>query len=65
MLYNNIKSISKSKGIPIYKIEEDLVLARGSISKWTTVNPGIDKVAKVAKYLGVTVEELIKESEEQ
>ena len=61
MLYENIKSISKSKGIPIYKIEEELCLARGSICKWTTVNPGVDKVAKVAKYLGVTVETLLKE----
>lgn len=60
MLLDNIKSLSKSKKIPIYKIEKQADIARGSISKWKTVKPSAEKVAKVASCLGTTVEELLK-----
>lgn len=65
MLYQNIKSIADSKKISIRKIEIDTGIVLGSIYHWDEIKPSVDKVAKVAKYLGVTVEELIKESEEQ
>lgn len=59
MIYQNIKSIADSKGISIRKIEQDVGIVLGSIYHWNDVNPSVDKVAKVAKYLGVTVEELL------
>lgn len=59
MLYNRIKDISKSKKIPLYKIEQRLELARGSIGKWRKNKPSYDKVVGVAKILGVSVEELV------
>lgn len=65
MLYQNIKSIADSKKISIRKIEIDTGIVLGSIYHWDEIKPSVDKVAKVAKHLGVTVEELIKESEEQ
>lgn len=61
MLYNNIKSIAKSQGIAICKMEKDLEIASGSICKWDVNTPGIDKVAKVAKYLNTTVDKLLKD----
>ena len=58
MLYEKIKSYSKEKKIPISKIEEMIGVVPGSICKWAKSNPSYDKVVKVAKIFGVTVEEL-------
>jgi hypothetical protein len=61
MIYSNIKAIADSKKISIRKIEMDTGIVLGSIYHWDEVKPSVDKVAKVAKYLGTTVEELIKD----
>ena len=61
MLYQNIKSIADSKKISIRKIEIDTGIVLGSIYHWDEIKPSVDKGAKVAKYLGVTVETLLKE----
>lgn len=61
MIYQNIKSIADSKNISIRKIEKETGIVLGSIYHWDEVKPSVDKVAKVAKYLNTTVEELIKE----
>lgn len=60
LIYQNIKEIADSKGISIRKIEMDTGIVLGSIYHWNDVKPSVDKVAKVAKYLGTTVEQLIK-----
>lgn len=62
MIYQNIKEIADSKGISIRKIEIDTGIALGSIYHWNEVKPSVDKAAKVAKYLGVTVEQLLEQS---
>ena len=61
MIYQNIKSIADSKKISIRKIEQETGITLGSIYHWDEIKPSVDKVAKVANYLGPTVEELIKE----
>lgn len=58
-VYGRIKSIAKEKGIPIYKMEDELGISRGSICKWNTVKPSYDKVVGVSKILGVPIEELL------
>lgn len=58
-LGTRIKKIAKSRGIPLYILEERMGFAKGSISKWNDNEPGIRKVQKVAKYLGVTIEQLL------
>ena len=60
MIYQNIKSISDSQKVSIRKIEQDTGITLVSIYHWNDVKPSVDKVAKVANYLGVTVEELLK-----
>jgi hypothetical protein len=60
MIYSNIKSIADSKKISIRKIEQETGIVLGSIYHWDKVKPSVDKVAKVASYLGTTIEELIK-----
>ena len=60
MIYQNIKSIADSQKVSIRKIEQDTGITLGSIYHWNDVKPSVDKVVKVANYLGVTVEELFK-----
>lgn len=58
MLYEKIKAYSKAKKIPISRIEKMIGVVPGSICKWANCNPSYDKVVRVAKIFGVTVEEL-------
>lgn len=60
VLYDNVKKICEKKGISVGKLEKDLEFSNGSICKWNESEPGIRKVQKVADYLGVTIEELLK-----
>lgn len=60
MLYQKIKALAKERKIPIYKIEEEIGIASGSLCKWDEIDPAYGKVVKVAKVLGVTVDELSK-----
>lgn len=64
MLYETIKAIAKENKIPIYKIEEELGFAQGSICKWNEIKPSYDKVLRVAQILGVSVEELVGKGKE-
>lgn len=60
MLYDNVKTICKKKGITISKIESDLGFSRSSICKWNENEPGIQKVKSVAEYLGISIDELVR-----
>ncbi len=64
VLYDNVKRICDEKGISVWRLEKDLGLSNRSVSKWNESEPGIHKVQKVAKYLGVSIEKLLIESEE-
>lgn len=64
MLFDNVKRICDEKGISIWKLERELDLPNCSIRKWNESEPGVRKVQKVADYLGVPIEELLKEDEE-
>lgn len=65
MLYDNVKKICEEKGLSIGKLEKDLQLSNGSICKWNENEPGIRKVQKVADYLGVSIEELLKDEQKE
>lgn len=64
MIFNNIRHLCREKGISITKLEDDLGFARSSVCKWNKNEPGIRKVQKVAEYLGVPIEELLRETED-
>lgn len=59
MIYQKIKEIADRKGVSIRKIEIETGITPSSIYHWNEIKPSVDKVAKVAKYLGVTVEEIV------
>lgn len=56
MIYSKIKEIAKQKGISIYRIERELKLSNGSISKWNKSTPAVTTIEKVARYLEVPIE---------
>ena len=64
MIFNNVRHLCREKGISITKLEDDLGFARSSVCKWNKNEPGIRKVQKVAEYLGVPIEELLRETED-
>lgn len=61
MIYDKIKEIASSKGISIYKIEKDLGLGNGAISKWNTSSPSAITLKSIANYLNVRFEQLLEE----
>ena len=62
-LYENIKFVAKSKGYSINQLEKELGFARSYISKFQKITPSMDKVQKIADFLGVSVDYLINGSE--
>lgn len=61
MLYNNVKKLCEEKNISISQLERDLGFPRSSVCKWNENEPGVTKVRKVADYLGVPMEQLLKQ----
>lgn len=61
MIFDNIRRLCRERGISITKLEDDLGFARSYVCKWNRNEPGIRKVQKVADYLGVRIEELLRE----
>ena len=63
MLYDNVKILCAEKNISVGQLEKELGFSNGSICKWNENEPGIRKVQKVAEYLGVSIEELLREDD--
>lgn len=58
-IYENLNRIREERRLSIRKVEIGAGLSIGSIDKWKTSIPGIDKLSKVADFLGVPVTELL------
>lgn len=63
-IYDNIKILADKKRISIAQIERDCNLSSASISKWNKSIPGVKSLSKVAEYLGVSTDDLIKQKQE-
>lgn len=57
-MLSKIKEFAAKKGLSIFQLEKICGLSNGSIYHWDDVKPSYDKVVRVAKELGVSVEEL-------
>lgn len=64
-LYENVKAIAKEKGYSINRLEKELGFARSYISKFKTITPSMDKVQKIADFLGVSVDYLLTGTEKE
>ncbi|GAX06987.1 transcriptional regulator [Secundilactobacillus pentosiphilus] len=63
-VYSAIKVIARQRNISIYRIEHDLGLTSGIISKWDNAMPSADKLQAVSDYLGVTSAYILNKSKE-
>lgn len=58
-LVKNIKKICAYKGVSIRDMEQALEFSPGLISRWTRMSPSVEKVIKVAEFLGVSLNALV------
>lgn len=59
MLYTRIKNLCEERKLSIRKLENDCDLSNGCIAKWKAVQPSAMALYRVAKRLGVSVEDLL------
>ena len=55
-LNERIVNLCEKMGISQSKLEKDLGIAKGSVTKWKTQEPRHSTIEKVANYFGVSVE---------
>lgn len=58
-LFDKIKLMADEKNKSIAKIEKEAGIANGTISGWRSSKPLAETLARVARVLGTTVDELI------
>lgn len=58
-VFERIESLRKSKKISQGKLEKELGFSNGSISKWKTSMPTLERLQKIADYFGVTINYLM------
>lgn len=63
MLLKNVKRLCDQRGISIWSLEKAIDASNGTIGKWKNSSPRVETVKKVADYFGVTVDELLSETE--
>ena len=58
-LYENVKKAANAKGYSINRLEKELGFARSYIGKFKTITPSVDKIQKIADFLGVSTDYLM------
>lgn len=58
-IVDKIKNLATSKKITIAELERTLNLGGGTVSRWNSRIPGIDKIQKVAHYFDVPIDYLV------
>lgn len=59
MIFDNILALCKERKISISKLEKEVGLGNGTISRWKTSSPNVDSLKAVADFFGVTIDGLI------
>lgn len=63
MIYTNVSNLCQSRGISIAKLEKELGFGNATIRGWTSSSPTVEKLKAVADYFGVTVDDLLSDSD--
>lgn len=58
-LYSRIQMLASSHSMSIRELESKLDMSNGTIGRWRTSTPGIDKVVAVANFFGVSSDYLL------
>lgn len=64
-LVEKIQKLCRNDKISLSKLEQNLGFGNGSIYKWDTNSPSVNKVIKVAQYFKVSTDYLLLENEEE
>lgn len=57
-IYQNIVQICTDQGRSVASIEKEAHFSLGTLRRWDSVTPGIDKLVKIADILGVSVDKI-------
>lgn len=62
-MYRNFLKLINEKGVTHYRVSKDTGISQVTLSDWKAgrSTPKTDKLQKLAIYLGVTIEDLIRE----
>lgn len=60
-LTEKVKALCEQKGCSMRQVEMKCRIASGAICRWSEHPPSIDRAKRVADFLGVTLDELMKE----
>lgn len=61
ILMERIKELCEKRGMSLSALEAEAGIVKNTICRWGDNTPSVDKVAKVAAALGVTVDDLLRE----
>lgn len=59
MLYVNVKKLCQKQGITFAQLEKSLGFGNGTIRKWDTSSPSVDKLEKIADYFQLSTDVLL------
>lgn len=62
MIYEYLSAYCTKKNISIKALEKKANLGNGTIQKWKTVSPTLDKLKKVSEATGISITTLVRES---
>ena len=58
-LINSIKNICKNNNITVTKLEEELGISQGLISRWAKSDPSLSKIIDIADYFDISLDEVV------
>lgn len=61
MIYKQVIRLCAERKISVAKLERETGIGNGTIGRWSKSSPSVENAKKVAKFFGVTLDELIKE----
>lgn len=61
-LYENVKAICAEHNTNVYRVEQELGFPRSSICKWDENKPSIERVKRLADYLGESIDRIVGET---
>lgn len=62
-MVENIRALCRKNDTSIWALERELGIGNGVIARWSKSSPRVETVKQVADYFGVTVDELLRETE--
>lgn len=65
MLLERIKGLCKERNIALRKLEQEIGVSNGAISKWNKSSPSIETLNKVADYFGVSTDYLLGKTDQK